>query len=149
MHLSEQRPNFPYQPSLSPLSKYPGFDLLKDHFFPEPEAPVTTVKPTVVDSQDPVPEAEAQPPTSVTPQVKVEDLDDCPPSPEPLAEPAVAQSTEIPQPTPLATKFWSVLEPFVANPKPAKKTFYSKPPAFLLLLGGAFRSSFWNDHGNR
>ncbi|KAG9038405.1 hypothetical protein FS837_001248 [Tulasnella sp. UAMH 9824] len=129
------RPNFPYKPSLSPLSRYPGFDLLKEHFFPELEAPVTTVKPTVVDSQDPVPEAEAQPPTSATPQVSVDDLVDCPPSPEPLAEPAETQNTEIPQPTPLVTKVWSILEPFVTKPKPAKTTLYSKPPAFLLLLG--------------
>ncbi|KAG8892087.1 hypothetical protein FRC01_014350, partial [Tulasnella sp. 417] len=105
------RPNFPYQPSLSPLSKYPGFDLLKEHFFPEPEAPVATVKPTVVDSQDPMPPAEAQPPSSATPQVAADELDDCPPSPEPLAEPAVTQSAEVSQPTKLGELFWSVLEP--------------------------------------
>ncbi|KIO16780.1 hypothetical protein M407DRAFT_33560, partial [Tulasnella calospora MUT 4182] len=130
------RPNFPYQPSLSALSKYPGFDLLKEHFFPDPvEAPVTTVKPTVVDSQDPVPEAEAQPPTSATPQVQVDDLVDCAPSPEPLAEPVVTQTTEVPQPTKLVSAFWSVVEQFVTKPKPVKKALYSKPPAFLLLLG--------------
>ncbi|KAG8918735.1 hypothetical protein FRC00_012129 [Tulasnella sp. 408] len=87
-----------------------------------------------------MPEAEAQPPSSATPQVSVDDLDDCPPGPEPLAEPAETQSTEVPQPTPLVTKFWSVLEPFVTKPKPAKKTLYSKPPAFLLLLGAVIHA---------
>ncbi|KAG8967639.1 hypothetical protein FRC05_001969 [Tulasnella sp. 425] len=125
------RPNFPYKPSLNALASYPGFDLLKEHFFPEVEAPVPTIKPTVVDSQDPVPEAEAQAPMSPTPQAQAVDSADAP-TPEPLAEPAVTQSVEIPQPTKL---FWSVLEPFVGKPKSAKKPLYSKPPAFLLLLG--------------
>ncbi|KAG8973066.1 hypothetical protein FRB90_010023, partial [Tulasnella sp. 427] len=131
------RPNFPYKPSLSHLPQYPGFDLLKDHFFPDEEAPLPVIKPTVVDSQDPVPEAEAQPSIVPTLPPQANDSDDVPtpePVAEPVAEPAATQSADVPEPTRLHSMVQSILKPFMKKSK-AAKTYYSKPPAFLLLLG--------------